>query len=278
MKRCARGLFSLLVLTTAGCQRHPSSAAPPVGAPSAARSVHWTYEGAEGPAHWAELSPQYEACRGARQSPVDIIGTRLAEGMSQWRVNYSTSSLRIAHHEHVTDIIDNGHTIQVTVDAGSRLTTPSGDYELRQFHFHTPSEHTLDGRQTPMEMHFVHQDAQGDFAVISALFVEGAANPNLAQLIEHLPAKKGDAHHLPAVRIDLSLHIPADSAGYRYAGSLTTPPCLESVEWLVLRHAITASGDQLRAFAERLGHNNRPVQPLHERMLTAAAVAGPTGD
>ncbi len=260
---------ALALLIASGCASHQKAAAPQV-----ARPVHWGYEGHEGPRHWGTLDPAYAACgKGTAQSPIDI--SKSGPGSRKpWRLDYKTTSLRIAHHEHVVDILDNGHTIQVTVDEGSTLTTGRNTYQLKQFHFHTPSEHTVNGKHFPMEMHFVHQSADGNFAVVGAVFEEGPANANLAPLIANFPKAKGDAAHFPDKKLDLQLHLPASTAAYSYIGSFTTPPCTENVEWIVLRIPVKASRAQLEAFAVRLHHNNRPVQPVHDRKVGTGTIAG----
>jgi carbonic anhydrase len=237
-----------------------------------ARPEHWGYSGEEGPEHWARLTPAYAACAGQAQSPIDIHGS--SESGASWRTDYRQTGLKIADHEHVTDILDNGHTLQVTVDKGSTLTTERGTYALKQFHFHAPSEHTVDGKAFPMEVHFVHQSASGDFAVLAVFVEEGPENANLAALIANLPAAKGEAIFRPEVRLDLALQLPADNATYRYVGSFTTPPCTENVEWLIVRGSAKASRAQIVTFADRLKHNNRPLQPLNGRELVLGKVAG----
>ena len=185
-----------------------------------------------------------------------------------WKLNYRSTALKIAHHDDVVEIVDNGHTIQVSVDAGSSITTSRNTYQLKQFHFHTPSEHTIDGKSFPMEVHFVHQSADNKFAVVAALFAEGPANENVAKLIANFPKAKGDSVRLPEVKLDLALQLPANTASYTYMGSFTTPPCTENVEWIVFRDPVMASREQLNAFAARLSPNNRPVQPLNGRTIT----------
>lgn len=243
-----------------------------------ARPAHWGYEGKDGPEYWPTLNPAYAACgEGKNQSPINI--TQSAAGnANSWKFDYKTTSLKIAHHEHVTDIVDNGHTIQVSVDGGSTLTTERGVYTLKQFHFHTPSEHTIDGSHFPMEMHFVHQSADGKFAVVSALFQQGEENVNLAKIIAHLPKAKGDAAHKPEVQFDLAFHLPESKAAYTYMGSLTTPPCTESVEWLVFRDPVPASKAQLEAFASRLSPSNRPTQPLNGRLIGSRTTVNKTAN
>lgn len=250
------------------------STPPPSGSTGSARPVHWGYEGEHGPAHWGKLDPAYASCeKGRTQSPIDI--TRAGPGTSAaWKLNYTSTSLKIAHHEHVLDIVDNGHTIQVTVDEGSTLATERNLYHLKQFHFHTPSEHTIEGKHFPMEVHFVHQSADGNFAVVSALFAEGAANPNLEKLIAHFPPAKGDTVHRPDVDLELAPFLPADVPAYSYMGSFTTPPCTENVEWFVFGRPVPASREQLDAFASRLHHNNRPVQPAHQRKVRTGTLTG----
>ena len=192
------------------------------------------------------------------------------------KLNYGTTSLQISHHEQVSGLLDNGHTIQVTVENGSTLTTSRGTYHLKQFHFHTPSEHTFDGRHSPMEVHFVHQSSDGNLAVVGVLFAEGPANENLAKLISNFPPAKGQSARLPAEKLDLNLQLPPAKAAYAYMGSLTTPPCSENVEWFVFRDPVRASREQLNAFAARLKPNNRPVQPLSGRSIKTETVADTT--
>jgi carbonic anhydrase len=251
----------------AGCHRKADIAPETSTQKPSARPVHWGYQGELAPSNWGALSPAYAACaEGKSQSPVDLIADA-GGGMPTLIFDYQKTVLKIAHHEHVIDIVDNGHTIQVTVDAGSSLITSRDEYELLQFHFHTPSEHTVGGRSFPMEAHFVHQSKSGNFAVVSALFEAGAANENLARLIAHFPATKGESRHAPEVVIDLSAHLPTDRSVFSYLGSFTTPPCTENVEWFVLKQPVPASLEQLTAFTARLSPNNRPIQGLNGRRM-----------
>lgn len=252
----------------------PTPVAPATPAPEkvSARPAEWGYTDAKAPSHWAELSPAYAACGdGKAQSPIDL-SSKTTGTTTSWRANYGHTSLHIAHNQHVHDIVDNGHTIQVTVDEGSSLTTEKNTYALKQFHFHTPSENTLDGRHFPMEVHFVHQAQDGTFAVVAAFFEEGPENPRIAELIKHFPEAPGDANHHPEVQLDVNLHLPKDLSAYSFLGSFTTPPCTEGVEWLVLRSSRTAAKAQLETFAARLNHNNRPVQALNGRAIQTARV------
>lgn len=241
--------------------------APAPAARQSARPAEWGYEGDRGPARWAELSPAYVACSaGVMQSPIDISSKGAAKQAS-FQFSYGKARVAVAHHEHVEDILDNGHTIQVTVEEGSTLTTAKATYALKQFHFHTPSENRLDGKSYPLEAHFVHQSAAGDFAVVAVFFNEGKKNDNLQKLIERFPAQKGENKELGG-EIDLAPHLPAAADTFHFLGSFTTPPCTENVEWIVYRTAHSASKDQIAAFASRLGSNNRPTQDLRARPIS----------
>jgi len=232
-----------------------------------ARPIHWTYSGEDGPGHWASLSPVYAACgQGHSQSPVDF-GVSVIHGKVNMELDYKTTSLNIAHNEMVDDIVDNGHTIQITAQPGSVLKLGDKVYHLKQLHFHTPSEHTLDGKHLPMEMHMVHQSDDGKLAVLGVLIEEGTANKNIEKIIPYLPNAPGESKHLADVHIELNLQIPANREAYHYTGSLTTPPCSENVEWLVLREKLKFSAEQIKAFSSRMHNNSRPVQPLYGRKI-----------
>ncbi|GAA0879348.1 carbonic anhydrase family protein [Algoriphagus jejuensis] len=249
--------------------------APPAAATSA-RPVHWGYS-EDGPTQWASLTPVYALCGdGKAQSPINIAKSDV-KGGANWKLDYKTTSLNIAHNEHMDDIIDNGHTIQVTVDEGSTFTFADETFNLKQFHFHTPSEHTVDGEHMPMEMHLVHQSGNGDLAVVSVMFKEGnVANENFNKIIENLPNAKGESNHITDTNLELKFHLPKDNYAYHYLGSLTTPPCSENVQWLVLRDMVSLTADQIEAFSSRIGPNNRPVQALNDRVVEADDLSGST--
>ncbi len=223
----------------------------------ARHAAHWGYEGAEGPSHWGDLNPEWILCKtGRNQSPIDLSG--LIEG--------ELPPLHINYRPDATEILNNGHTVQVNYRPGSTLTVDGHHFTLRQFHFHAPSENTIDGRAFPMEAHLVHADAQGNLAVVAVMFEEGAANPALTLAFSHMPEKAGDKHAFSAETVNAADLLPADRDYYRYNGSLTTPPCSEGVWWLVMKQPMTASKAQIEHFRHVMHHpNNRPVQPINAR-------------
>lgn len=228
--------------------------------PPAVSKPAWSYTGANGPAHWGELSPQYALAKsGTRQSPIDIQSKSASRAsLPPLQVNYAETTL---------EILNNGHTIEDDYHGGGTLNVGGHEYRLAQFHFHSPSEHTLDGVNSPMEMHLVHKDAQGQLAVIGVMISEGAAHPELAKLWKHLPAQPGRAEEVPGESVNAAKLLPASLSCFRYSGSLTTPPCSEDVSWFVLRQPITASAEQIAAFRSIISGNNRPTQPLNGRVV-----------
>jgi carbonic anhydrase len=173
--------------------------------------------------------------------------------------------LKFEYKGGAADIVNNGHTVQVDYAAGSFVTVDSRPLELKQFHFHSPSENLIKGRQFPIEAPLVHADKDGNLAVVAVMFEEGAMNPLLTRLWQTMPAKAGEKIAL-AAGLNVTQMLPSDRDYYRYNGSLTTPPCTDGVWWLVLKRPATVSKEQIQQFTKTLGFaNNRPVQPVNAR-------------
>jgi carbonic anhydrase len=234
------------------------SGAGGLGAARASEGPHWGYEGANGPAAWGDLDPAYGACAtGREQSPVDLtraVGAALADPLPEWR----PVPLRVFHSD---------HAIQVNALGGGRLTLDGARYELLHYHFHHPSEHQIDGAVYPMECHFVHRGAGGALAVIGVMIAEGEAHPAIEAIWRLMPERAGEETADPDARLDPTALLPDDRVSFRYAGSLTVPPCSEVVQWAVFRRPITASAAQIERFTTLFPHNARPVQPLNRRTL-----------
>lgn len=236
------------------------------------RAAQWSYAAETGPVHWSALDGSYAACgNGRAQSPIDLSDARLTT-LPPLARDYVPANLKIMHHEHVLDVIDNGHTIQIDVDDGSELGFGSERYALVQYHFHAPSEHTVDGKHFPMEMHLVHRSVTGHLAVMGVLIRSGAHNDAFDPVWQHLPHTPGETVHLEHVSVDVDDLLPTDHRTWHYGGSLTTPPCDEGVAWFVLHEPIELSPAQIDAFRAIFDGNNRPVQPLHERAVLLTAL------
>jgi carbonic anhydrase len=223
--------------------------------PFSAIGANWEYSGEAGPENWAKLSPEYSACAGKNQSPINLTGFIEAK-LKPIIFSYSGGS---------AEILNNGHSVQLTALPGSSISVDGILFDLTQFHFHAPSENLINGKSFPMEAHLVHADKDGNLAVVAVMFTEGKANKALEKAWAQMPEKEGDKLTLSS-RISPQEILPPNRDYYRFNGSLTTPPCTEGVRWLVMKHPISASKEQIERFAHVMHHpNNRPVQPVNAR-------------
>ncbi|WP_421279445.1 carbonic anhydrase [Aeromonas veronii] len=222
-----------------------------------AAAPHWEYSGEAGPAHWAKLTPEFGQCAGSNQSPVDLSGL----------VEAKLAPLVLHYQAGGNTVVNNGHTVQVGYAPGCTLQLDGTTFELKQFHFHAPSENLIEGKSYPLEGHLVHVSDKGEIAVVAVMFEAGKANPVLAAAWGELPAKVGEIHTLKAP-LSAEQLLPESRDYYRFSGSLTTPPCSEGVRWLVMKQPVEVSQAQIDAFKAVMHHsNNRPVQPLNGRVV-----------
>lgn len=222
------------------------------------REPHWDYLGVEGPAHWSMLTPKYMTCEtGRQQSPINITMAQHGSHPETLEFHYQTSAL----HE-----LNNGHTIQISHTSRCRVDLNQRAYKLRQFHFHEPSEHHIEGKGYPMEMHLVHQDAKGHILVIAVMLEIGTDEPVFGKLWGWLPEQIGREVSIP-LNLSIADILPKNTRHFSYSGSLTTPPCTEGVQWIVLEEPILISQQDVNQFVRIIGHNARPIQPLGHRQI-----------
>jgi carbonic anhydrase len=224
----------------------------------AAEGSHWTYGGSNGPDKWGDVDAESKVCSvGSQQSPINVIRSIKAQ----------LPPLKIAWGKTVDNMVNNGHTIQLNAGQGNSLSFGSGPYSLLQFHFHRPSEHLIDGKRFPMEAHFVHAHASGALTVVAALMVAGRPNPVFNKIITTMPIHEGETVKADSTINPNGLLPRGRLAYYRYPGSLTTPPCSETVEWLLLADAIQVAGADITAFANLYQMNARPAQNVNRRAV-----------
>lgn len=245
------GLMLLATIVMASCGARVEESHP-------VEAVHWTYEGEEGPEHWGEIDPAYAVCSsGKSQSPIDVEAPA-ANDLANISFHYQPSKV---------NILNNGHTVQVNYDSGSYIELDGIRYDVAQFHYHAPSEHAVNGKLFAAELHIVHKNADGGLAVVGILLDEGAENAAYEPFIANLPAEESEAHDA-GVTVDAAGLLPSVQTTYRYSGSLTTPPCSEGVNWLLMTTPVKLSSQQLTALKSIFEDgNNRPVQPLNDRPL-----------
>lgn len=263
-------LFTCALLVTSLNAQAQTQAAPP--AHSASSMLPWQYtppavstgqsadlakEGGSpaGPEQWGALDPAFEACsQGSYQSPIDIRNPVSAK-LPALQFEYPALPLNL---EHI------GHSVQVNVPAGATLTVGAQHYALVQIQFHSPSEEAFNGKRADMVAHFVHKNEVGQSGVVAVLLQSGPANAAYAPIFNHLP-RPGEIINISGEMLQLDKLLPAERSYYRYAGSLTAPPCSEGVEWMVMRQTVKISKEQLKAFRTMFKPNARPIQLLNAR-------------
>ncbi|WP_281612992.1 carbonic anhydrase family protein [Flammeovirga sp. SubArs3] len=229
----------------------------------------WAYEGETGPKHWAKLEEESN-CDGLHQSPINIIDVNTISS----NVLDDVKEMDFEGETTITSITNNGHTIQYNFNGErNKLNFNDKVYKMKQFHFHSPSEHTINGVRYPLEIHVVHHCEETDSYIVFAILVQqGEPDPSFIFLERHLPVGIGITK-----RIDESYDLGAtisdifgmDSIGvYTYQGSLTTPPCTQDVQWVVLKNASTASERQIKLLETLMPKNNyRDTQPINGRAI-----------
>lgn len=243
------GLLTPLAMAAGDPGRSEEAGAAAADAePTTQGDEEWSYHGATGPAQWASLSPEYASCGGDRQSPVDIAGVEPDDTLQALQASYAPTAIQVDTDAHVTHL---------DVEEAGGLTFQGQRYALVQFHFHTPSEHTIEGASFPAEAHLVHESDTGEMAVIGIMIEEGAEHSVLRQVLSGSGAQ-----------VDPGQLLPEDKGYYTYTGSLTTPPCTEGVRWIIMQQPVELSSTQIEQL--KGDQTNRPVQPLNGRRILAS--------
>jgi len=243
------GLFVALTATFALAQTHEAKPG---------EKHEWDYGKDLGPQHWGDLKPEFAPCKqGHHQSPIDIQKAEKAD-LPAIQFDYKPSPLRI---------IDNGHTVMVTYEAGSSIRVGDAQYQLKQFHFHRPSEEKIHGKTYDMVVHLVHANEAGHLAVVAILLEHGKDNPLVRELWKDIPKEKEKEVLLESIKVNAADLLPGDRGYYTFEGSLTTPPCTENVTWFVLKQPVPISADELAQFSKLYRHDARPTQPLYDRVV-----------
>lgn len=222
-------------------------------------SAKWGYSGAIRPELWGSLDLSYRlASTGKHQSPINIDTTKT--------VVTKLPVLRFDYQMERISAMNNGHTIQHNGNRKGFLIIGDKKFALEQFHVHTPSEHTVDGKLFDLEIHFVHKSETGEVVVVGVL-VEGDKQSDMDfPLADDLPAKSYESVTYEGNR-DASDFLPKNNDYFTYQGSFTTPPCTEQVRWIVMKQPIGAPPKLIERFAAILKSNNRPVQLLNDRVI-----------
>ena len=233
--------------------------------PSETEKVAWGYGEENGADVWGQLDPDFIlGAEGTMQSPIDLADATSSE-LPGIVYDYSPSAMNLHN---------NGHTIEAAPVEANGIEIDGMRYELLQFHFHAPSEHTVNGQFFDMEMHLVHRNEEGTLAVVGVLIEPGDENPAFDPMWAQLPDAAGVTNSVENATVNASDLLPGERQTYRYDGSLTTPPCSEGVKWNVLTTPIQMSESQIAAFKAIVHDNTRPVQPLYDRVLLSDVAEG----
>ena len=216
-----------------------------------------------------------------QQSPVAINSATLrrGQGLAPLRLSYARSvalSLSYISNDGLCGVGGPEESVRATVPAGSGTATlGSSVYELKQFHFHTPAEHTVDGVRYPVEQHFVHADAAGRLLVLGVFLRPARDGGPVDRVLAELPLECGPSFTVPGV--DLSSLVESNPTVVRYSGSLTTAPYTEGVNWNVVPRPKGVSAASIRRLQGLFPQgDSRELQPLDGRDLVL--VRGHGGD
>lgn len=221
-------------------------------------SPNWDYESPI----WQDLG--YIDCGGIVQTPINIetAHTIKSADLSDLTFNYNAFDIKI---------VDNGHTVQVNRDPAitNNMVIDGVMYDFLQFHYHTHSEHEIDGETDEMEIHLVHQDPiTKNLAVVGVMLNANGTTPNdfIESYLKSFPSTENN-EVATTTSIDLDDLLPSNHNYYTYTGSLTTPPCSQGLKWIVLKDKVDVSVEQMQKFEETHHVNARPIQPLGGRTV-----------
>ncbi|KAI3471626.1 hypothetical protein Pfo_028276 [Paulownia fortunei] len=205
----------------------------------------FTYGGQteKGPENWANLNPKWKACGNGRlQSPIDLIDDRVV-------VLSALGDLKRTYKPAPAIIRNRGHDITVVWEGDAGGVVINGtEYKLLQCHWHTPAEHTVDGKDSlcrfKMEIHMVHNNSLGQISVVGIMYKLGRPDPFLAKLVQNIKTVNHEGTNL---------------------GS---SPCTEDIIWTILKKVRTVSREQIRALRNAVHDgfedNARPTQHSDE--------------
>ncbi|PTN11268.1 carbonic anhydrase [Nitrosomonas aestuarii] len=231
-------------------------------------SPHWSHEEQE---EWGAIEdigkplplnyPFADCAIGIHQSPVDLAGVEFDRKINKLMPRYPAD---------MPAFYNSGHAIQIntSLDYAGYLAIGKERFPLIQFHFHAPSEHVIDGKAFEAELHFVHVRDDGRMAVLGILIEVGEENEMLQTILDHMPQEAGVENTASQIKVNPAKLLPRHRQHfYTYAGSLTTPPCREGINWYVSTEPITVSEAQLLQLKSFHTNNIRYPQPLNGRVI-----------
>ncbi|XP_019059623.1 PREDICTED: alpha carbonic anhydrase 7-like [Tarenaya hassleriana] len=228
-KSSIRCIFFLLFVSAAAVSR--MNAASSGGEVEDEHEFDYEKNGAKGPKNWGKLKPEWKLCgEGKMQSPIDLFHDRV-------RLVSNTGMLNEDYHPSNAVLKNRGHDMMLKFEHGAgSIEINDMQYELGQLHWHSPSEHTINGKRFALELHMVHESKNGSLAVVTVLYKIGRPDGFLGSLEKELRAVSDEHEGENNIGVIDARKVKLVSRKYyQYIGSLTTPPCTQNVLWTVLR-------------------------------------------
>jgi carbonic anhydrase len=223
---------------------------------TACSSVKWDHKKSTSPYTWGSLSQRYRSCdEGHHQTPINLDQRRAKEAEEVIEFNY---------HSSAANLHNNGYTLELEFKDQNFVQLEGTKYILKQLHFHSKSEHALNGVFYPGEMHLVHQAEDGKLLVVG-LFIEfGTATSPGLEFFSQIPLKAGE---LKIEQVAIADLIQGAGSHFYYEGSLSTPPCSENVHWVIFDKHLMLNEDDMEKFEYFFHHNDRPLQKIKDHQL-----------
>jgi len=263
--------------STAPNSQHSIRDTTPIPTSTAFSQPNYSYDESSpsGPQKWHLLNPEWSDCWSSYQSPIDILTQHvpIERNANKPLLNYPLSSQ--------SKVINDGHKIAVDPVPTGSLTVDFSTYSLKSIFVRQPSEHSLNGLHSDLELQLLHYSSSHGWLCLSILMslmrdAFGSVKPESLNADNAFLASLNWAH-LPHVgnfttsqsSINLLQALPQSLSYYTYEGSLTYPPC-SACMWLIFKESIPVSANQLTIWRNRFGAQRtiRPIQPLNGRNVT----------
>ncbi|MBC2166591.1 carbonic anhydrase family protein [Listeria booriae] len=228
--------------------------------------LDWSYSGKTGPSNWGDIKPAYAISKtGKAQSPVKIDTTKTKKDAKITNITYKYQPTSFK-------LIRKDQMIQATAQPAkgrpdSTINVGGKGYTLKTINIHTPAEHQIDNKKMDAELQLVHTSKDNKTVIISVLVKSGAENKAIGDLTSVVANSTNNKEQTLKTTISTLGLIPTNDKHFTYQGSLTTPATTEGVTWFVYETPITMSTKQLDQLKSKLADNNRPTQPLNERVI-----------
>lgn len=261
-------LCSALLFSCSNQQKNQSEEKQKAVDKNKTENFKWSYSGKKGPEHWGTLEKEYSICQtGKNQSPINLDSSKATAEAKEVKWNFRPASQSLRQVGPIIEIIPTNTKLKLA--DSSQVKIGNTTYKWTKTQLHMPSEHTLDGKKMDMEMQWFFTDNKNNISILSVFVKKGSENPaaqGFIQKVSKLTPQK--TQKVDAPLSILGLFPMQKQSSLQYTGSLTTPPCSESVQWVVYDEPITFSKKQLNTLRKEIDQTNRPIQNLNDRKIS----------